>query len=165
MGLLGSVIGGALSIGSSIYGGSKASKAAKNAKKNIEALRKQNKDWFNQEYYKDATQMADAQYVLNQTEERIKQRNRAAEGAAAVMGGTDESVAAAKAANNAAIADATAQIAAHGAQRKDDIRNAYMDNEIAYVQQLNDIEMKKAQSISDAAKGVANFGSSLAGIL
>ncbi len=117
MGLIGSAIGAA----GSIFGGISASKAMKRAKKNVEAQRQKNQDWYDRRYNEDATQRADAQRILAQTEESIKQRNKQAAGSAAVMGGTDESVAAAKAANNQALADATSQIAANAEARKDNI--------------------------------------------
>lgn len=157
MGLIGSAIGAA----GAIFGGISASKAAKKAKKNIEAQRQKNQDWYDRRYNEDATQRADAQRILTQTEESIKQRNRQAAGSAAVMGGTDESVAAAKAANNQALADATAQIAANADARKDNIEATYMQNDNAYVEQLNQIEMNKAQAIGQAVQGVANAASSM----
>ena len=87
MGLIGSAIGAA----GSIFGGISASKAMKRAKKNVEAQRQKNQDWYDRRYNEDATQRADAQRILTQTEESIKQRNKQAAGSAAVMGGTDES--------------------------------------------------------------------------
>ncbi len=163
MGLIGSIVGGALSAGGAIFGGISASKAMKRAKKNVEAQRKKNQDWYDQRYNEDATQRADAQRILTQTEESIKQRNRAAAGSAAVMGGTDESVAAAKAANNEALADATSQIAANAEARKDNIEATYLQNDNAFVEQLNNIELGKAQAVSQAVQGVANAGASIAG--
>lgn len=163
MGLIGSIVGGGLSAAGAIFGGISASKAMKKAKKNVEAQRKKNQDWYDQRYNEDATQRADAQRILTQTEESIKQRNRAAAGAAAVMGGTDESVAAAKAANNEALADATSQIAANADARKDNIEATYLQNDNAFVEQLNAIEQGKAQAIAGAVQGVANAGASIAG--
>ena len=145
MGLIGSAIGAA----GSIFGGIKASKAMKNAKRKVQ-------DWYDRRYNEDATQRADAQRILTQTEESIKQRNKAAAGSAAVMGGTDESVAAAKEANNKALADATSQIAADAEARKDNIEATYMQNDNALVEQLNAIEQGKANAISGAVQGVTN---------
>ena len=88
MGLIGSAIGAA----GSIFGGIKASKAMKKAKRNVEAQRQKNQDWYDRRYNEDATQRADAQRILTQTEESIKQRNKAAAGSAAVMGGGKSSV-------------------------------------------------------------------------
>ena len=164
MGLIGSIVGGGLSAAGAIFGGISASKAMKKAKRNVEAQRKKNQDWYDQRYNEDATQRADAQRILTQTEESIKQRNRAAAGSAAVMGGTDESVAAAKAANNEALADATAQIAANADARKDSIEATYLQNDNAFVEQLNAIEQGKAQAVSQAVQGVADFGASVAGV-
>lgn len=157
MGLIGSALGAA----GSIFGGISASKAMKRAKKNIEAQRKKNQDWYDRRYNEDATQRADAQRILTQTEESIKQRNKAAAGSAAVMGGTDESVAAAKAANNQALADATSQIAANAEARKDNIEATYMANDNAFVEQLNQLEQGKAQAIGQAVQGVASAASSM----
>ena len=157
MGLIGSAIGAA----GSIFGGISASKAMKRAKKNVEAQRQKNQDWYDRRYNEYATQRADAQRILTQTEESIKQRNKQAAGSAAVMGGTDESVAAAKAANNQALADATSQIAANAEARKDNIEATYMANDNAFVEQLNQLEQGKAQAIGQAVQGVANAASSM----
>ena len=157
MGLIGSAIGAA----GSIFGGISASKAMKRAKKNVEAQRQKNQDWYDRRYNEDATQRADAQRILTQTEESIKQRNKQAAGSAAVMGGTDESVAAAKAANNQALADATSQIAANAEARKDNIEATYMANDNDFVEQLNQLEQGKAQAIGQAVQGVANAASSM----
>lgn len=157
MGLIGSAIGAA----GSIFGGISASKAMKRAKKNVEAQRQKNQDWYDRRYNEDATQRVDAQRILTQTEESIKQRNKQAAGSAAVMGGTDESVAAAKAANNQALADATSQIAANAEARKDNIEATYMANDNAFVEQLNQLEQGKAQAIGQAVQGVANAASSM----
>ena len=152
MGLIGSVIGAA----GSIFGGISASKAMKRAKRNVEAQRQKNQNWYDRRYNEDATQRADAQRILQQTEESIKNRNRQAAGTQAVMGGTDESVAAAKEANSQALADATSQIAAQGEARKDNIEATYMQNDNAFNEQLNQLEIGKANAIAGAVQGVTN---------
>lgn len=161
MGLIGGIIGGGMKAAGAIFGGISASKAMKRAKRNVEAQRQKNQDWYDRRYNEDATQRADAQRILTQTEESIKQRNKAAAGSAAVMGGTDESVAAAKAANNQALADATSQIAAQADARKDNIEATYLQNDNAFVEQLNQIEQGKAQAISGAVQGVADAASDI----
>lgn len=158
MGLLGTAIGAA----GAIFGGISASKAMKNVKNNIVAQREKNDDWYNRRYNEDATQRADAQRILQQTEESIKQRNKAAAGTQAVMGGTDESVAAAKAANAQALADATSQIAANADARKDNIEATYLANDNAYMDELNKMEVGKAQAIGKAAEGVAKAAKDIA---
>lgn len=157
MGLLGSSLG---AVGG-IFGGISASKAMKRMKSSVEAQRQKNQDWYDRTYNEDATQRADAQRILAQTEESIKNRNRQAAGTAAVMGGTEESVAAAKAANNKALADATSQIAASAGARKDSIEQTYMQKDDAFANQLNQIEAGKAQAISEAVKGLTGVASEL----
>jgi len=157
MGLIGSAFG----VAGSIFGGISASKAMNRMKKNIEAQRKQNQDWYDRRYNEDATQRADAQRILTQTEQSIKNRNQQAAGSQAVMGGTDESTAAAKAANNQALADATSQIAVNADARKDQIEQTYQQNEANYVNQLNQLEQGKASAIAGAVQGVAGAASSM----
>lgn len=150
MGLIGAAIGAA----GSILGGISASKAMRKMKANVEAQKKANQDWFDRRYNEDATQRADAQRILTMTEESIKNRNRAAQGAAAVMGGTEESAAVTKAANGKALSDATAQIAVNGEQRKDAIENQFQERDTSLNNQLNEIEQNKANAIGQAVQGV-----------
>lgn len=152
MGLIGSALGAA----GAIFGGMSASKAMKKAKKNVQNQIKENQDWYDRRYNEDATQRADAQRILTLTEENIRGRNKAAAGTQAVMGGTEESTAAAKAANNQALADATAQIAINGEQRKDAIEQQYIQRDADLNNQLNQIEMGKAKAIAGAVQGVTS---------
>lgn len=157
MGIIGSAIGAA----GSIFGGISASKAMKRMKRNVEEQRQKNQDWYDRRYNEDATQRADAQRILQQTEESIKNRNRQAAGIAAVMGGSEEGVALAKEANNEALAEAASQIAANADARKDNIEATYMSNDNAFVEQLNQIEQGKAQAIAGAVQGVTNMASKM----
>lgn len=160
--MIGSIIGGAMKVAGSIAGGISAAKAAREQKRRINQQLEENQDWFDRRYNEDATQRADAQRLLTMTEERIKNRNRQAAGAAAVMGGTTESVAAAKAANNAALTDTVSQIAADAADRKDAIEQQYHSNKAGLNQQLNQMSQKKARNITGAISGVANAAADIA---
>lgn len=153
-----------MGIGASIFGGISASKAMKKVKRNIEGQMKDNQNWYDRRYNEDATQRADAQRILTITNENIKQRNQQSAGAQAVMGGTEESVAAAKAANNQALADATSQIAVNGERRKDQIESQYLQTKSDLNDKLNNLEQAKSQAISQAVQGVAQAGSSMASV-
>lgn len=163
MGLIGSIAGGALGAAGSIFGGISASKAMRRVKKNLQAQKEANQNWYDRRYNEDATQRADAQRILTQTEESIRNRNRQAAGAQAVMGGTDESTAAAKAANAQALADATSQIAVNAENRKDQIEQTYQQRDLQINEALNNLEINKAQAISQAVQGVAKAGAGIAG--
>lgn len=163
MGLIGSIAGGALGAAGSIFGGISASKAMRRVKKSLQAQKEANQNWYDRRYNEDATQRADAQRILTQTEESIRNRNRQAAGAQAVMGGTDESTAAAKAANAQALADATSQIAVNAENRKDQIEQTYQQRDSQINEALNNLEINKAQAISQAVQGVAKAGAGIAG--
>lgn len=162
---IGSMVGGAMKAVGAIAGGIAARKAAGEADKRLENQLQENQNWYDRRYNEDATQRADAQRLITMTEESIKNRNRQAAGAAAVMGGTTESVAAVKAANNAALADTISQIAADAANRKDAVEQQYMANKADIVGQQNAISQQKAQAITDAIGGVANAAGDIAQLL
>lgn len=161
--MIGSLVGAGLSAVGSIFGGISASKAMKKVKKNLQQQKQANQDWYDRRYNEDATQRADAQRILTKTEESIRNRNRQAAGAQAVMGGTEESVAAAKAANNQALADATSQIAVNAEARKDQIEQTYQQRDAQINDALNNLEIKKSEAISSAVQGVTQAGADIAG--
>lgn len=158
---IGSLIGGALSAAGSIYGGIKASKAAKDAQEKIDDLRIQNKAWYDLESNRDFTQRGDAQRLIKMTNDSIRDRNRAAAGTQAVMGGTDASVAAAKEANNKALADAVGNISAQAADYQDKVRTDYANRDMALAQQQANADMQKANAISQAIQGVTSAGGNI----
>lgn len=155
------IFGAALGAAGSIFGGISASKAIKKAKRNVEAQRRKNQDWYDQRYNEDSTQMADAQRLLTQTQDMLKRQTDAAAGSAAVGGGTDESVAQAKAAANQTVGDMMSNINAQADARKDQIEQTYQANDNAYVEQLNNLEQGKAAAISQAVQGVTSAAGQL----
>ena len=163
--MIGSLIGTAISAAASIYGGMKASEAMDEAKAGLGFYRRKNQDWYERRYNEDATQRADAQAVLTRVEDDIRKRNRAAAGTQAVMGGTEESVAAAKAANNEALANAAANIAANGEARKDAIESQYLQTDANLMQSLTEIEKERAAAISQAIGGVAKTSGNIGSLI
>lgn len=151
-----------MKIGGSIFGGIKASQAMKQVQKNLEQQQRENQDWYDRRYNEDATQRADAQRMIAMTNEAIKERNKAAAGTAAVMGGTEESLAATKAANASALADTAANIAIAGANRKDQIENQYMTKKDSINDKLNNLQTQKANNIINAVNGVSSAASDIA---
>jgi hypothetical protein len=156
------MIGGGLKLAGSIAGGIAQAKAYKKVQGNLNEQREANQNWYDRRYNEDATQRADAQAVLAQTEESIKARNKMAAGAQAVMGGTDESVAAEKERNNAALAQTTSKIAAMAENRKDSIESQYLTKDEALQNQSNDLTLKRAEKAAETMKGVADIGSEMA---
>ncbi len=148
--MIGAIIGAAASLGSALYSGFKSAKAAKTAKRNIEKQKAENAAWYNRRYNEDGTQRADAQRLLRKTQDAIKNRNKQAAATQAVVGGTEESVAATKEANANALAEAASAINAQADARKDTIEQSYRNTDTNLNNQLNNIETQRAQNIANA---------------
>lgn len=148
--MIGAIIGAAGSLGSALYSGFKSAKAAKTAKRNIEKQKAENAAWYNRRYNEDGTQRADAQRLLRKTQDAIKNRNKQAAATQAVVGGTEESVAATKEANANALAEAASAINAQADARKDTIEQSYRNTDTNLNNQLNNIETQRAQNIANA---------------
>lgn len=150
------MIGTILGIGSSIFGGIMSARAAKKQQKAIEEQRKKNEEWYNRRYNEDATQRADAVRMLERTKDFIKERNKRAEGVAAVMGTPASAVAVEKANNNNIITDVTSNIVAQNEARKDMIEQTYLEKDDRYQEQLNQNNQNKADNIAIATSAAAN---------
>ena len=150
--MLGGIIsGGVLGLGGSIFGGAKASQAIRKQKKRIRAKQQDNQNWFDRRYNEDATQRADAQRMLTRLQENIKNRNQAAQGQAAMMGGTDE-----------ALADAASQIVANADVRKDQIEQQYRERKDRLDDQMANLQIQQATEVGKAVQGVADAGANIA---
>ena len=150
-GIIGAAAGGT----GAILGGIGKNKAIKDQMKMLNEQKRENQDWYDRRYNEDSTQRADAQAMLTKTAEMIKQRNQQAAGTAAVMGGTEESTAAAKEANAQALADASSQIVLAGEQRKSQIESQYMDRKAALDEQLRTLEGQKKSAWDIASDNIA----------
>ena len=154
------------SIGSSLWGGKKASDEQAKANALLKAEKDANEAWYNRRYYEDYSQTAEAQNMIRLAREEAEKQFKRAQGAAVVAGATDESVALAKENANKMIADTAANIAAQGTARKDAIEAQYMQNKSALTQQQMAAHQGKAQAISQAAGGASSaFGSVAGGLL
>ena len=163
--MIGSLIGAGIGAVGSIFGGISASKAMKKYKAQVEQSKKENQDWYNRRYNEDATQTASAQRILDITEQNIRKRNKAAAGVAAVMGTGTEAAAAEKAANNAIMSDAVSQIQANAENRKERIEERYQARDAQLQDQLNQIEVGKAQNVSQAISGVAGAAGNIGSLI
>lgn len=152
--MLGSIVGGAVGALGGIFGGLSKNSAIKKQMEMLAQQQRENQDWYDRRYNEDATQRADAQRLLQITEDSIKKRNRAAAGTAAVMGGTDESVAAAKDANSKALADTVSQINAAGDARKDQIEGQYRARKGQIDNAMRELEGQKSNTLDLINAGV-----------
>ena len=162
--MIGAAIGAGLKLGGAIFGGISASNAMKKVKKNLQNEQKRNEAWYNRRMNEDSTQRADAQNLLSQTRQAIRERGKQARGMAAVGGSSDEARLASKVADNNMVTNTMSRIAAAGDARKDNIEGQYRKRDQELVQQLNNMEAQRANMVSQAAQGVANAGAGIAGM-
>lgn len=158
--MIGGIIAAASTIGSSIYSGIKSAKANRQRKQELLREKAENNAWYNRRYNEDATQRADAQRLLRLTQEAIRNRNKQVAGTQAVVGGTEESVAAEKEANAKAMSDTASAIAAQGEARKDNIEESYRNQNRMLNNELGNMEAQRAENIANAgAQAIQAMGS------
>ena len=122
----------------------------------------ENQAWYDRKYNEDPTKRADTVRLLTQMQEQIKNRNKAARGRQAVMGGTEDSTTAVKEANNKTLADTTSQIVAANEYRKDDIESQYQARKDAIQNKRMGLEAEKAADTANVAAGVAGTAANIA---
>ncbi len=163
--MLGALIGAGLGLASSIAGGVANRKARRKQEQMIAQQQKENQAWYDRTYNADPTKRADTVRLLTQMQEQIKNRNKAAKGRQAVMGGTEDSTTAVKEANNKVLADTTSQIVAANESRKDNIEQQYRERKNQLNNQQMGIEAEKAADTANAVAGVAGTAANIAASL
>ena len=163
--MIGALIGAGLSIASSIAGGIANRNARKKQEQMLAQQQRDNQAWYDRKYNEDPTKRADTVRLLTQMQEQIKNRNRAAKGRQAVMGGTEDSTTAVKEANNKTLADTTSQIVAANEARKDNIEQQYQQNKRSIQGQQMQMEADKAAGTANVAAGVAGTAANIAATL
>ena len=160
--MLGALIGAGLGLASSIAGGIANRKARKKQEQMIAQQQRENQAWYDRTYNADPTKRADTVRLLTQMQEQIKNRNKAAKGRQAVMGGTEDSTTAVKEANNKTLADTTSQIVAANEARKDAIEQQYQRNKRSIQGQQMQMEAEKSADTANVAAGVAGTAANIA---
>lgn len=163
--MIGTLIGAGLGLASSIAGGIANRKARKKQEQMLAQQQRDNQAWYDRKYNEDPTKRADTVRLLTQMQEQIKNRNRAAKGRQAVMGGTEDSTTAVKEANNKTLADTTSQIVAANEARKDNIEQQYQQNKRSIQGQQMQMEAEKAAGTANVAAGVAGTAANIAATL
>ena len=163
--MLGALIGAGLGLASSIAGGVANRKARRKQEQMIAQQQRENQAWYDRKYNEDPTKRADTIRLLTQMQEQIKNRNKAAKGRQAVMGGTEDSTISVKEANNKTLADTTSQIVAANESRKDNIEQQYMNRKNQLQNQQMGLESEKAADTANAVAGVAGTAANIAASL
>lgn len=163
--MIGALIGAGLGLASSIAGGIANRKARQKQEQMIARQQRENQAWYDRTYNADPTKRADTVRLLTQMQEQIKNRNKAAKGRQAVMGGTEDFTTEVKEANNKTLADTTSQIVAANDARKDNIEQQYMNRKNQLQNQQMSIDAEKAADTANAVAGVAGTAANIAASL
>lgn len=155
MGILGGIIGGVGSAVAGIVGGNATRKAANRNARLLQEDENDAKAWYDKEYNANFLDRSDARATIAKTREILNERYKAAEGAAAVTGATEESVARQKAAANDVLADVTSNIAERADAYKDAVRANYENQQENFLAQKTAVNNQKAAATAQAASGLA----------
>lgn len=161
MGLIGGIIGGVGSAVAGIVGANATKRAAQKNARILKEMEDRNKNWYEQDYYGNYLERADAKAAINQTRELLKDRYKDMEGAAIVSGASEESLARQKAAANDVVADVTSNLAAAGENFKQQARENYANRQDEINDKLIGINNAKAQATAQAASGLAKAAGDL----
>jgi hypothetical protein len=161
--LLSSIIGGVGALGSAIYGAVKSSQNAKRARQLIQNQRDENQRWYNTKMNEDYTLRTDVQNAINRQRELLDEQIKRANARSVVGGASEEQAALAKEAANKSVAQATADIAAEGANYKDRVEQQYRANDAALNQQQAQTYQQQAAQVAQAAGQAVNAGLNLVG--
>ena len=153
---------GALSAGTSVAGGLLSRSAAKKAARQVKYRRNAEKAWYDKEYNTDYIDTKAGQNLMRRAQEVQDKYVKRAEGAAAVGGGTDASVALAKENANKAVSDTIANVAAQDTARKQRVADQHLANTNVISAQSQQVEQGKADATAGAAQGASNAAASAA---
>jgi len=157
-------LGGAVALGSAVYGAIQSSKYNKQARNLIGQQRQDNDAWWAAKKNEDYLDRTDAQNIITKQQSLLDEHYRQAEKANVVSGGTDEALAMQKAAANNATAQTMASIAANASEAKDSAERQYRAEDAALNQQEIQTYMNQANATAQAASQGVNAGVNLMGI-
>lgn len=151
--MIGALIGAGLGLATSIAGGVKSAKAAKDQQRLIEQQKAQNDAWYNKMYYQNYLDSKEAQSAMKRVEETLRKRNQDAQAQAAVTGGTQEAVIAQQANDQKLVGDVVEGLAS----RSDELKR-----QADYQKNVNDnnlLQQQIAQQQANEAGGASLMGS------
>lgn len=163
--MIGAIVGAVASVGSAIAGGISGARANRKRKRAIRDEKAENTAWYNRRYNEDPLARSDTQRILNRTQEAIRRNNQTAQAQQAVVGGSEESVAATKQANAQALASAASSISANNDARKDEVEQQYRAQQANLSAQERGLQAEHAQNVATQTSTALNAASKIASSL
>lgn len=162
MGLIGSILGGAVGAVGGIIAGKKLNEGYQQQQDMYSQRLEDIKAHRDNLYYRDPTQTAESQAAVAQTKELLAEDAKRAAASAAISGGTAESEALAKRQGAEAVANMMQQQAVQGARQKESAWNSADQQIDAFSQYLANSKLQQAQGKAKAiATAAGGFGQSL----
>lgn len=155
-GWVGTAIGAAAGLASSLIGGASSASAARKAARQAAAERAREDAWYRRRYNEDYADTAAGQTLIRKARELADERWKRAEGARAVAGGTDASVAQAKDSANRMIGETLSNIGAADTSRKAAVDAAHRSADARLTARDVAIENQRAQNITTASQNASN---------
>lgn len=156
------IIAGGVSVASSIFGASKAAKAARKNAKILEGLQDENKANYIEEYYRGSLDNPGAQAFLKRLDENLRDKTKATENNAAATGATQENVLAAKQSNNEVYSNAVGDLVQNEDARKQGVKQNYFTNKTNLLGQQMSLNSQKAANWQNIASGISQAAGNLA---
>ena len=161
--MIGSLIGGGLSVLGSVAGAIGSAQQMKKARQNIADQRSKNQTWYDKEYNTDYTQRADAQAVLNKTKEMADASRRRARNMGVVAGATDEAVAMDNEASNKMVSDTMGAINQSADAYKQNVQAQFKQTEQGLDNAEYQSHVAQANQIAQAGAQAGQAGASIVG--
>lgn len=161
--MIGTAIGAATALASSIYGAVTSANANRKANRLIQDQRDENQRWYNMKQAEDYTQRSDSQAVLNKQRDLLNEQFKRARATNAVAGGSDEQLALQQQAAADSLSDTMTNIAAGASAYKDNVEQQFRQQDAALNQQQAGIQQNKANTIAQAAGQGVTAGLNLIG--
>lgn len=155
----------AAGLASSLLGGAKASKAAREAERRQRQQEARENAWYTRRYNEDYLDTAAGQNLVRRAKEYARENWKKAQGAAKVGGATEAASAMAKEAGNKMVGDTMANIAAQDTARKARVDDQHRQAEANFAQMDIARENQRAANITQAAQGASNAMLSMAGAI
>ncbi len=131
-------VGHTVKMGSAIAGNIASKRAERRMKRRREAkmqeMEQREQRNFEQQYYADPLATAANQRTLTMMQDYLRQQRKAAAGAQAMGVGTEETLAAQKEADNAAVGNLAGQMAAQSTARRDQLNDTHQEKRDAFTQ-------------------------------
>ena len=161
--MIGSLIGGGLSVLGSVAGAIGSAQQMKKARQKLADQRSKNQAWYDKEYNTDYTQRADAQAVLNKTKEMADANRKRARNMGVVAGATDEAIALENENSNKMISDTMSSINQSADAYKQNIQGQYRQTEQGLDNAEYQSHVQQAQQIAAAGAQAGQAGAGIVG--